>query len=157
MRPKGFRKKMIDFRVEKALRIELCGQSIQQGSRVVSWRRRVAGEEVACYQGKRILIGRISGASILFWLCPAKVTQPDVNPAEWTAYGVARHPYKGIGSDVQMHHTACMQVKQSLSRLGDDVGDMRQFPGFPGFLQGQQICQGAVFHVAVDKVEALIM
>src|SRR5215469_478520 len=128
MRREGLRKNMIDFRLKETLRIKLCGQSIQQRSGVVGCQRLVAGEEVACYQGKRVLIGRISGASILFWLCPGKVTQPDVNPAEWTAYGVARHPYKGIGSDVQMHHTACMQVKQSLSRLGDDVGDMRLFP-----------------------------
>ncbi len=52
-----------------------------------------------------------------------------------------------------MHDTAFMQVKESLSRLGDDIGNMRQFPGFPGFLQGQQISQGAVFDVGVDQVE----
>ena len=35
MRRKGFEQNMIDFRFKEALRIELGGQSIQQGSRVV--------------------------------------------------------------------------------------------------------------------------
>ena len=151
MRRKGFEQNMIDFGFKEALRIELGGRSIQQRSRVASRWWLVAGEQETRYEGKRVLIDRILVVSMFFWFSCTKIIQPNVNPAEWTAE--VRHPYKATGPNVLMHDTAFMQVKETLSRLGDHIGNMWQFPGFPGFLPGQQISQGAVFVVGVDQVE----